>query len=180
PRPFDQRLLTVLAPAVAKAAMDSGVALRPIEDMDAYRERLGHFLTRTALVMKPVYDRARGDRQRVVYAEGEEETVLRAVQTVVDEGLAHPILIGRPEVIESRIEKLGLRLEPGRDFDLTNILDDPRFHDYWQQSHAMSERRGVTPDSAKNLMRSRPALIAAMMVERGEADAMLCGMVGRF
>ena len=125
-------------------------------------------------------DRAREHRQRVVYAEGEEETVLRAVQTVVDEGLAHPILIGRPEVIENRIEKLGLRLEAGRDFDLTNILDDPRFHDYWQQFHAMSERRGVTPDSAKNLMRSRPALIAAMMVERGEADAMLCGMVGRF
>ena len=180
PRPFDQRLLTVLAPAVAQAAMDSGVAQRPIADMDAYREQLSHFLTRTALVMKPVYDRARGDRQRVVYAEGEEETVLRAVQTVVDEGLAHPILIGRPEVIENRIEKLGLRLEAGRDFDLTNILDDPRFHDYWQQFHAMSERRGVTPDSAKNLMRSRPALIAAMMVERGEADAMLCGMVGRF
>ena len=180
PRPFDQRLLTVLAPAVAKAAMDSGVALRPIEDMDAYRERLGHFLTRTALVMKPVYDRARDDRQRVVYAEGEEETVLRAVQTVVDEGLAFPILIGRPDVIETRISKLGLRLVEGRDFELTNINDDPRFQEYWQQFHAMSERRGITPDSAKNLMRSRPSLIAAMMVHRGEADAMLCGMVGRF
>ena len=180
PRPFDQRLLTVLAPAVARAAMDSGVALRPIEDMEAYRERLGHFLTRTALVMKPVYDRARDDRQRVVYAEGEEETVLRAVQTVVDEGLAFPILIGRPEVIETRIRKLGLRLVEGRDFELTNINDDPRFQEYWQQFHAMSERRGITPDSAKNLMRSRPSLIAAMMVHRGEADAMLCGMVGRF
>ncbi|AOH35551.1 NADP-dependent malic enzyme [Luteimonas sp. JM171] len=180
PRPFDQRLLTVLAPAVAKAAMDSDVALRPIQDMDAYRERLGHFLTRTALVMKPVYDRARDDRQRVVYAEGEEETVLRAVQTVVDEGLAFPILIGRPDVIETRISKLGLRLVEGRDFELTNINDDPRFQEYWQQFHAMSERRGITPDSAKNLMRSRPSLIAAMMVHRGEADAMLCGMVGRF
>ncbi len=180
PRPFDQRLLTVLAPAVAQAAMDSGVAQRPIENMDAYREKLGHFLTRTALVMKPVYDRARGDRQRVVYAEGEEEIVLRAVQTVVDEGLARPILIGRPDVIETRIRKLGLRLEEGRDFDLTNINDDPRFHDYWTQFHALTERRGITPDSAKNLMRSRPALIAALMVERGEADAMLCGMVGRY
>ena len=180
PRPFDQRLLTVLAPAVAGAAMESGVAQRPIADMDAYREQLRHFLTRTALVMKPVYDRARDDRQRVVYAEGEEEIVLRAVQTVVDEGLAHPILIGRPDVIANRIERLGLRLVEGRDFDLTNINDDPRFNDYWQQFHALTERRGITPDSAKNLMRSRPSLIAALMVERGEADAMLCGMVGRF
>ena len=180
PRPFDQRLLTVLAPAVAQAAVDSGVAQRPIQDMDAYREKLGHFLTRTALVMKPVYDRARDDRQRVVYAEGEEEIVLRAVQTVVDEGLARPILIGRPDVIEARIQKLGLRLVQERDFDLTNINDDPRFHEYWTQLHALTERRGITPDSAKNLMRSRPALIAALMVERGEADAMLCGMIGRY
>src|SRR5690554_4277048 len=162
PRPFDQRLLTVLAPAVAQAAMDSGVALRPIEDMDAYREKLGHFLTRTALVMKPVYDRARDDRQRVVYAEGEEEIVLRAVQTVVDEGLARPILIGRPDVIETRIRKPGPRLEEGRDFDLTNINDDPRFHEYWTQFHALTERRGITPDSAKNLIASRPAWIPAL------------------
>ncbi|WP_024891696.1 NADP-dependent malic enzyme [Luteimonas huabeiensis] len=180
PRPFDQRLLTMLAPAVAQAAMESGVALRPIEDMRAYRDKLGQFLYRTGLVMKPVYDRARGDRQRVVYAEGEEEQVLRAVQTVVDERLAHPILIGRPEVIEARIRRLGLRLQVGRDFELTNINDDPRFNEYWQQYHAITERRGVTPDSAKNLMRSRPALIAALMVQRGEADAMLCGIVGRF
>ncbi|MCD9031167.1 NADP-dependent malic enzyme [Luteimonas sp. Y-2-2-4F] len=180
PRPFDQRLLTMLAPAVAQAAMDSGVALRPIEDMPAYRDKLAQFLYRTGLVMKPVYDRARADRQRVVYAEGEEEQVLRAVQTVVDERLALPILIGRPEVIETRIRRMGLRLQAGRDFELTNINDDPRFNDYWQQYHAITERRGVTPDSAKNLMRSRPALIAALMVQRGEADAMLCGIVGRF
>jgi len=180
PRPFDPRLLTVLAPAVAQAAMDSGIALRPIADMVAYREKLGQFIHRTGLLMKPVYDRARSDRKRVVYAEGEEETVLRAVQTVVDEGLAHPILIGRPDVIETRLQRLGLRMRPGVDFDLTNIHDDPRFNDYWQQYHALTERRGVTPAAAKNLIRSRPALIAALMVERGEADAMICGLVGRF
>jgi malate dehydrogenase (oxaloacetate-decarboxylating)(NADP+) len=180
PRPFDRRLLVMLAPAVAQAAMDSGVAARPIADMDAYKEKLGQFIYRTGLIMKPVYDRARADLKRVVYAEGEEETVLRAVQTVVDYKLARPVLIGRPEVIDKRIQRLGLRLRPGVDFELTNILDDPRFNDYWQQYHAMTERRGVTPDAAKNLLRSRPTLIAAMMVKRGEADAMICGLVGRY
>jgi len=180
PRPFDPRLLTTLAPAVAEAAMASGVATRPIRDMAAYREKLAQFHSRTALAMKPMYDRARSDRQRVVYAEGEEETVLRAVQTVVDEGLAHPILIGRPEVIEMRIRKLGLRLKPGVDFELTNINDDPRFNDYWQHYYRLTCRRGVTPDSAKALLRSRPTLIAAVMVDRGEADAMITGLVGRY
>ncbi len=180
PRPFDPRLLVMLAPAVARAAMESGVATRPIEDFAAYEEKLGQFIHRTGLVMKPVYDRARGDRQRVVYAEGEEEVVLRAVQTVIDEELATPILIGRPEVIESRIQRLGLRMRAGVDFELTNILDDPRFTEYWQQYHALTERRGVTPAAAKNLIRSRPSLIAALMVERGEADAMICGLVGRY
>jgi malate dehydrogenase (oxaloacetate-decarboxylating)(NADP+) len=180
PRPFDPRLLTMLAPCVAKAATESGIALRPIADMPAYKEKLGQFIHRSGLVMKPVYDRARADRQRVVYAEGEEEPVLRAVQTVVDEGLAFPILIGRPDVIESRIERLGLRLRAGEDFELTNINDDPRYHEYWTQYHALTERRGVTPDAAKNLLRSRPTLIAAIMVERGEADGMICGLVGRF
>ncbi|MBS0464481.1 MAG: NADP-dependent malic enzyme [Proteobacteria bacterium] len=180
PRPFDPRLLGALAPAVAQAAMDSGLAQRPIADMDAYREKLGSFVYRTALLMRPLFERARGDRQRVVYAEGEEETVLRAVQTVVDEGLAWPILIGRPAVIESRIAKLGLRLRPGVDFELTNIDSDPRFNAYWQQYHARTERRGVTPAAAKNLLRSRPTLIAALMVERGEADALVCGLVGRY
>jgi malate dehydrogenase (oxaloacetate-decarboxylating)(NADP+) len=160
--------------------MESGVADRPIADFNAYEEKLGQFIFRTGLLMKPVYDRARADRQRVVYAEGEEEVTLRAVQTVVDEGLATPILIGRPDVIASRIAKLGLRLKPGVDFELTNINDDPRFHDYWQQYHALTARRGVTPAAAKNLLRSRPTLIAALMVERGEADAMICGLVGRY
>ncbi|KRF01933.1 malic enzyme [Frateuria sp. Soil773] len=180
PRPFDPRLLVMLAPAVAQAAMDSGVAVRPIEDMDAYREKLGQFIYRTSLLMKPVYERARADRKRVVYAEGEEETVLRAVQTVIDEKLAFPILIGRPDVIESRIQRLGLRMREGVDFELTNINDDPRFNEYWQQYHALTERRGVTPAAAKNLLRSRPTLISALMVERGEADAMICGLVGRY
>jgi malate dehydrogenase (oxaloacetate-decarboxylating)(NADP+) len=180
PRPFDPRLLVMLATAVAQAAMDSGVATRPIEDMDAYREKLGQFIYRTSLLMKPVYERARADLKRVVYAEGEEETVLRAVQTVIDEKLAFPILIGRPDVIATRIERLGLRMREGVDFELTNINDDPRFNDYWQQYHALTERRGVTPAAAKNLMRSRPTLIAAIMVERGEADAMICGLVGRY
>ncbi|WP_424683040.1 NADP-dependent malic enzyme [Frateuria sp. YIM B11624] len=180
PRPFDPRLLVMLAPAVAQAAMDSGVAARPIADMDAYREKLGQFIYRTSLLMKPVYERARSDVKRVVYAEGEEETVLRAVQTVIDEKLAFPILIGRPEVIAQRIERLGLRMREGVDFELTNINDDPRFNDYWQQYHTLTERRGVTPAAAKNLLRSRPTLIAALMVERGEADAMICGLVGRY
>jgi malate dehydrogenase (oxaloacetate-decarboxylating)(NADP+) len=180
PRPFDPRLLVSLAPATAEAAMASGVAARPIADMAAYREKLSQFVFRTGLLMKPVFDRARADLQRVVYAEGEQEVVLRAAQTVVDEGIARPILIGRPAVIESRIAKLGLRLRAGADFDLTNINDDPRFNDYWQQYHALTERRGVTPSAAKNLLRSRPTLIAAIMVERGEADALICGLVGRY
>ncbi|MDE2278423.1 MAG: NADP-dependent malic enzyme [Xanthomonadaceae bacterium] len=180
PRPFDPRLLVMLAPAVAQAAMDSGVATRPIADMDAYKEKLGQFIYRTGLIMKPVYDSARADIKRVVYAEGEDETVLRAVQSVIDYKLAFPILIGRPEVIDMRIQRLGLRMRQGVDFELTNINDDPRFNEYWQQYHAMTERRGVTPDAAKNLMRSRHTLIAAMMVKRGEADAMICGLVGRY
>ncbi|MDI1252701.1 NADP-dependent malic enzyme [Thermomonas sp.] len=180
PRPFDPRLLTMLAPAVAEAAMESGIALRPLADVDAYREKLGQFIHRSSLMMKPVYERARSIEKRVVYAEGEEYKVLRAVQTVIDECLAYPILIGRPDVIETRIEKLGLRMRAGVDFELTNINDDPRFDDYWRQYHALTERRGVTPDAAKNLLRSRPTLIAALMVERGEADAMICGLVGRY
>jgi malate dehydrogenase (oxaloacetate-decarboxylating)(NADP+) len=180
PRPFDPRLLVMLAPAVALAAMESGVATRPITDMEAYLEKLAQFIYRTGYIMKPIYERARADRRRVVYAEGEEETVLRAVQTVIDEKLAYPILIGRPEVIEARIQRMGLRLRAGVDFELTNINDDPRFNEYWQHYHALTERRGVSPAAAKNLLRSRPTLIAAIMVERGEADAMICGVVGRY
>ena len=180
PRPFDPRLLVSLAPAVAKAAMESGVAKRPIEDMRAYVEKLNQFVFRTGLLMKPLFERARSDLKRVVYAEGEEEVVLRAVQTVVDEGLARPILIGRPAVIESRIKRLGLRLVAGEHFDLTNVDDDPRFNDYWKDYHEIMQRRGTTPAAAKSVVRTRSTVIAALMVRRGEADAMLCGVVGRY
>jgi malate dehydrogenase (oxaloacetate-decarboxylating)(NADP+) len=180
PRPFDPRLLISLAPAVAQAAIFSGVATRPIADINTYRDKLSQFVYRTGLLMKPMFERARADVKRVVYAEGEEETVLRAVQTVVDEGLARPILIGRPSVIERRIEKLGLRLKQGVDFDLTNLDDDPRFNDYWQHYLQIMSRQGVSPSAAKAIVRSRGTVVAALMLKRGEADAMLCGIVGKY
>ena len=180
PQPFDPRLIVQLAPAVAKAAMDSGVATRPIADLGAYKEKLNAFVFRTTLLMKPVFARAKADPQRIVYAEGEEETVLRTVQHVVDEGIAKPILVGRPAVIESRIRRLCLRLKPGVDFELCNIESDPRFKDYWTLYHELMQRRGVTPDSAKQIVRSRATVIAALMLRRGEADAMICGLVGRY
>ncbi len=180
PQPFDPRLLVSLAPAVAVAAMDSGVATRPIADMSAYRERLSQFVYRTGMVMKPVFERAKSAPQRVVYAEGEEDTILRAVQTVVDEGMAKPILIGRPAVIEKRIARLGLRIRAGEHFQLTNVDEDPRYNDYWNLYLKLAERRGITPALAKSLVRSRPTLIAALMLARGEVDAMICGMVGRY
>jgi malate dehydrogenase (oxaloacetate-decarboxylating)(NADP+) len=180
PRPFDPRLLASLAPAVAKAAMESGVATRPIEDMRAYIDRLNQFVFRSGLLMKPVFDRARENLKRVVYAEGEEEVVLRAVQTVVDEGLAYPVLVGRPAVINARIERLGLRIRAGEHFELTNIDDDPRFNDYWQLYHEIMQRRGMSPAAAKQVVRSRATVIAALMLRRGEVDAMLCGLVGRY
>ncbi|GAB4171801.1 MAG: NADP-dependent oxaloacetate-decarboxylating malate dehydrogenase [Wenzhouxiangellaceae bacterium] len=180
PKPFDPRLLMHLAPAVARAAMETGVATRPIDDLDAYRERLSHHVYRTRLLMKPVFDRARRDPKRVVFAEGEEDTVLRAVQVIVDEGLAKPILVGRPAVVQMRIERAGLRIRPGEHFELVNPDSDPRFREYWQTFHRITERRGVTPDSAKAIMRTRTAVIAAVMVYRNEADAMICGVVGRY
>jgi malate dehydrogenase (oxaloacetate-decarboxylating)(NADP+) len=180
PKPFDPRLLVQVAPAVARAAMDSGVATRPIRDMVAYREHLEQFVYRTGLLMKPVFDAARADPKRVVYADGEEPIVLRGVQSVVDNGMARPILIGRPAVVESRIEKLGLRLRAGVDFDLVNPESDPRFWDYWTTYHAIMERRGVSPDTAKTVVRTRNSVIAALMVHREEADAMIAGVVGRY
>jgi len=180
PKPFDPRLIVHLAPAVAKAAMDSGVATRPIADMAAYREKMTQFIFRTSLVMKPVFEAAKANKKRVVYAEGEEEVVLRAVQSVVDDGLALPILIGRPDVIDKRIEKLGLRIRANVDFELTNINDDSRFRDYWMQYHQLLERRGITPATAKAIIRTRSTVVAALMVKRGEADAMICGVVGRY
>ncbi|MEO8459982.1 MAG: NADP-dependent malic enzyme, partial [Dokdonella sp.] len=180
PQPFDPRLLTEVAPAVAKAAMESGIATRPLESLDAYREKLESFVFRTGLIMKPVFDRAKTAPKRVVYAEGEEEVVLRAVQHIVDEGLAWPILVGRPGVIEARIQRMALRMKVGTDFEICNIESDPRFREYWTLYHDLLQRRGVTPDSAKAVVRSRATVIAALMVRRGEADAMLCGIVGRY
>jgi malate dehydrogenase (oxaloacetate-decarboxylating)(NADP+) len=180
PQPFDPRLIVQLAPAVAKAAMDSGVATRPIEDLGAYKETLNAFVFRTTLLMKPVFTRAKADPKRIVYAEGEEETVLRAMQHIVDEGIARPILVGRPSVIESRIQRLCLRLKAGVDFELCNIENDPRFKDYWTLYHELKQRDGVTPDSAKQIVRSRATVIAALMLRRGEADGMICGLVGRY
>jgi malate dehydrogenase (oxaloacetate-decarboxylating)(NADP+) len=180
PRPFDPRLLPKLAPAVAQAAMDSGVATRPIADMAAYRQSLEAFVYRTGMLMKPVFDAARRSPRRVVYAEGEEPVVLRAIQSVVDNGLAFPIVVGRPAVVEHRIEKYGLRIRPGTDFELVNPEYDERFREYWTTYHELMQRRGVSPDIAKTVVRTRTAVIAALMVYRGEADAMLTGVVGQY
>ena len=180
PKPFDPRLIVEVAPAVAKAAMESGVARRPIEDFDAYRDSLSRFVYRSGLVMKHLFDRAREDVQRVAYAEGEETQVLRTVQIVVDDGLARPILIGRRRVVEMRIERLGLRLRLDKDVELCDPEDDPRYREYWTLYHQLAERRGVTPDAAREIVRTRTTVIAALMVARGEADAMICGVVGRF
>jgi malate dehydrogenase (oxaloacetate-decarboxylating)(NADP+) len=175
PKPFDPRLITRIAPAVAQAAMDSGVALRPIPDMDAYIEHLEGFVYHSNLLMKPVFEAARQSPKRLVYAEGEDTRVLHAVQTVVDEGIAFPILVGRPAVIEQRIQKLGLRIRAGEHFDLVNTDDDPRYREYWSDFHRMRERYGVTPETAKRDMRRRNTLIASMLVYKDAADAMLCG-----
>ena len=180
PKPFDPRLIVQVAPAVAKAAMDSGVAARPIADFDAYRDRLGEFVFRTGLLMRPIFDQAKNAPKRLVYAEGEDYRVLRAVQIVVDEGLARPILIGRPGVVETRIERLGLRIRAKRDFELVNPEDDPRYDAYWRTYHGIMERRGVSPDAARTIVRTDTTVIAALMVKRDEADAMICGTFGEF
>ena len=179
PKPFDPRLMMKIAPAVAKAAAESGVALRPIEDMDAYREKLQTFVYASGTTMKPIFTMAkRAINKRVAYAEGEEERVLRAVQVIVDENLARPTLIGRPEIIAQRIEKFGLRIKAGTDYDLVNTEDDHRYRDYWQTYHRMTERKGVTQQLAKIEMRRRLTLIGAMLLKTGEVDGMLCGTWG--
>jgi len=180
PRPFDPRLIARVAPAVARAAMDSGVATRPIADLDAYRESLSQFVYHSGLIMKPLFSAAKAAPRRVVYVEGEDERALRAVQIVVDEGLAKPILVGRPQVIEQRLARLGLRVRPGREFELVNPESDPRYRDYWSSYHQLTERKGVTPDFARIEMRRTPTLIGAMMLHKGEADGMLCGISGAF
>ena len=180
PKPFDPRLITEIAPAVARAAMDSGVATRPIADFDAYRQKLTGFVFRSGLVMKPIFDAARRAPARLVYAEGEERRVLQAVQQIIDEKLAEPIVVGRRNVIEMRIEELGLRMRPDEDFELVNIHKDERFHDYWSEYHVLAGRRGTSPEEAKTIIRTQNTAVAAVMLRRGNADAMLCGTVGRF
>ena len=179
PKPFDPRLMIKIAPAVAQAAADSGVALRPIADMEAYRERLQNFVYASGTTMKPIYTAAkRGLKKRVAYSEGEEERVLRASQIVSDEGLARPTLIGRPSVIAERIEKFGLRLKEGLDYDVVNVEDDHRYRDFWQTYHRMTERKGITVQMAKIEMRRRLSLIGTMLLHKGDVDGLICGTWG--
>ena len=179
PKPFDPRLIATIAPAVARAAMESGVATRPIADFDAYLNSLQQFVYHSGLIMKPLFAGAKeGPRRRIAYAEGEDERVLRAAQVVVDEGLARPILVGRPAVVERRIARCGLRIRPGEDFDLVNPEYDPRYREYWEEYHRLTERRGVSGHYAPIEMRRRLTLIGAMMLHRGEADGLLCGTFG--
>ncbi len=178
PKPFDPRLIVRIAPAVAKAAMDSGVATRPIKDFDAYKQQLAQFVYHSGAVMKPIFDAARNAPRRVVYAEGEDERVMRAVQVVIDEGIAKPILIARPAVFEKRLEKFGLRMKPGVDIELINPEQDDRFRSYWQEYLKLTHRAGINSQLAKIEMRRRLTLIGAMMVRKGDADAMICGTYG--
>jgi malate dehydrogenase (oxaloacetate-decarboxylating)(NADP+) len=184
PKPFDARLILRIAPAVAQAAAESGVATRPIADLVAYRESLSRFVYQTGMFMRPVFAAAKAkfqkDAARVVYAEGEDERVLRAVQVVLDEGLAKPILVGRPEVVKMRIERASLRLQVGRDFEICDPENDPRFREYWETYRGLMGREGVTAEAAKAAVRRSNTLISSLMLRRGEADAMLCGLVGRF
>ncbi len=178
PKPFDPRLIVKIAPAVAQAAMDSGVATRPITDWEAYRQSLNNFVWQSGLIMKPVFAAAKLAPKRIIFAEGESERVLRAVQTVVDEGLARPILIGRPEVIARYIERFGLRLRPELDFEMVNQDDDPRYRELWTHYHALMERRGVSVEYAKREVRRRATLIGALMLRFGYADGLICGTSG--
>ena len=178
PKPFDPRLIAKIAPAVARAAMASGVATSPITDWDAYMQRLDQFVYHSGLIMKPVFAKAKLAPKRIVYAEGEEERILRAVQVVVDDRIARPILVGRPDVLAKRIEKFGLRLKAGEDYDVVNPEHDERYRDYWQEYYKLTMRRGVSETYAKIEMRRRLTLIGAMMIHKGHADGMVCGTFG--
>ena len=181
PSPFDPRLILRIAPAVARAAMESGVATRPITDMDAYVDRLNRFVFRSGLVMKPVFSAAKAARaRRVIYTDGEDERVLRAAQVVLEEGIARPILVGRPHVVETRLERYGLKIRPGVDFELVNPEDDPRYRDYVDLLISVAGRRGITPEAARTMVRTNTTVIGALAVMREEADAMICGLEGRF
>ena len=180
PKPFDPRLLSEIAPAVARAAMDSGVATRPIKDFDAYYEQLTTFVFRSGLVMKPIFERARSMPKRVIYAEGEERVVLHAVQDVIEQGIAKPILVGRAEVIRMRMDELGLAMRPNIDVELVDLLQDRRFKEYWSEYHRIMGRMGVSPAEAKIIVRTRATVVAALAIRLGDADAMICGTVGNF
>lgn len=180
PSPFDPRLIVEVAPAVARAAMESGVATRPITDFDAYIEQLSRFVFRSDMLMRPTFDRAKANRKVVVFAEGEDDRVLRAAKAALDEGIAQPILIGRPEVVQNRVERLGLNFRPGEDCEIINPQDDPRYRDYWTLYHTLAERSGVSPDEARTRVRTNATVIAALAVMRGDADAMICGSEGRY
>ena len=180
PKPFDPRLIDRIAPAVAQAAMESGVATRPIRDLDAYRAQLRRFVYQSGSTMEPVFAAAKKAAKRLIYAEGEEERVLRAAQVVVDEGIARPILIGRPDVIATRIERYGLRLKLGTNVECVNVLDDPRYRDTWMEYYQLAKRSGVSKSLAQAEIRTRTTLIGAMLVRKGDADAMLCGTVGSY
>jgi len=178
PKPFDPRLLVKIAPSVAEAAAASGVATRPIADVNGYRDQLNQFVYHSGLIMKPVFEAAKNNPKRVVYCEGEDQRVLHAVQVAVDEGLATPIVIGRPEIVTARLEQLGLRVRPGRDFELVNPNNDPRFGDYWRRYYDLMHRKGVSVEVAKREVIRRTTLIAALMVRQNDADALLCGTYG--
>ena len=183
PKPFDSRLILKIAPAVAQAAADSGVATRPIEDMDAYRESLGRFVYQTGILMRPIFNAAKllpKDKKRVAYADGEDERALRAAQMAIDDNLATPILIGRPAVIAARIEKAGLRMRLGVDVENCNPEDDPRFRQYWEHYHKLMVRDGATPEVAKAAVRRSNTIIGSLMVSLGDADALICGLVGSY
>ena len=180
PTPFDQRLILRIAPAVARAAMESGVATRPITDFESYQDRLNRFVFRSGLIMKPIIAAAKADPKRIIYAEGEDERVLRAAQILIEDGLAVPILIGRPQVIVSRAERFGLKIRPERDFQVVNPEDDPRYRAYVDEYFALVGRKGVTPEAARTIVRTNNTVIGALSLRRGEADALICGLEGRF
>ena len=180
PNPFDQRLILRIAPAVAKAAMDTGVAQRPITDFDAYKDSLNQFVFRSGMVMKPMIEQSRGKPMRIAFADGEDERVLRATQVILEEGLGKPILIGRPFVIEQRIERIGVPLRPGKDFAIINPEDDPRYKEYVSEFHSLVGRSGVTPDTARTIVRTNTTVIGALAVKRGDADGLICGLQGRY
>ena len=180
PKPFDPRLIAVIAPAVAKAAMDSGVATRPISDFDAYIETLNEFVYKSSLFMKPVFAQAKRELKRVVLSEGEDERVLHAAQQIISQKLAFPVLIGRPSVIETRLKKLGFTIQPDKDFELVNNENDPRYREYWEEYYRLRKRHGVTEEMARRRMIGNTTLIGAMMLHMGHADALVCGTMGRF